>query len=36
MNVPKRVSVPWRSIRPQIARVLRSDAQSTATERHPD
>ena len=27
MNVPKRVSVPWRSLRPQIARVLRPDAQ---------
>ncbi len=31
MNVPKRVSVPWNSLRPQIARVLRSQAQSAQT-----
>jgi methylmalonyl-CoA/ethylmalonyl-CoA epimerase len=30
-NVPKRVSVPWRSLRPQIAKVLRPDAQGAAT-----
>ncbi len=31
MNVPKRVSVPWNSLRPQIARVLRPQAQSAQT-----
>ncbi len=31
MNVPKRVSVPWNSLRPQIARVLRTQAQTVQT-----
>jgi methylmalonyl-CoA epimerase len=31
VNVPKRVSVPWNSLRPQIARVLRPQAQSAQT-----
>jgi len=31
VNVQRRVNAPWRSLRPQIAKVLRPDAQSTPT-----